>query len=86
MLAENTNVQILWQCGKLYEETYSKEATAVLGNVKITAFLDRMDFAYAAADLVISRAGALTIAEVCLLGQSSQYSFPSPKCGRGSSN
>jgi len=77
ILERHTKIQVLWQCGKLYEEAYSKEATAKLPNVKIQAFLDRMDYAYSAADLVISRAGALTIAEICLLGKASIL-VPSP--------
>lgn len=77
ILKNNTDVQILWQCGKLYEEAYRQEATAKLPNVTIRAFLDRMDYAYAAADLIISRAGALTIAEICLLGKASIL-VPSP--------
>lgn len=68
-LKANQEVQVLWQCGKYYTEEYSDCATAQLPNVQLRAFLDRMDLAYAAADIVISRAGALTIAEICLLGK-----------------
>ncbi|WP_367390335.1 undecaprenyldiphospho-muramoylpentapeptide beta-N-acetylglucosaminyltransferase [Lewinella sp. LCG006] len=76
-LAANPEVQVLWQCGKYYNEEYSKCATAQLPNVNLLPFLDRMDLAYAAADIVISRAGALTIAEICLLGKASIL-VPSP--------
>lgn len=62
-------VQVLWQCGKIYEEEYAQSATAQLPNVQLTAFVGRMDLAYAAADVIICRAGALTIAEICLLGK-----------------
>ncbi|MEL7222214.1 MAG: undecaprenyldiphospho-muramoylpentapeptide beta-N-acetylglucosaminyltransferase, partial [Bacteroidota bacterium] len=69
LLKRQSDVQVLWQCGKLYVEQYKNCATAQLPNVKMQAFLDRMEYAYAAADLVISRAGALSIAEICLLGK-----------------
>lgn len=62
-------LQILWQCGKLYFEEYQNCPTAQLPNVQIRPFLDRMDLAYAAADVVISRAGALSISELCLVGK-----------------
>lgn len=70
-------VQILWQVGKLYEEQYRNCATAQLPNVKILAFVDRMDMAYQMADLVVCRAGALTISELCLMGKPSVL-IPSP--------
>lgn len=70
-------VQVLWQCGKLYEAEFSGSATAQLPQVQLTAFLDRMELAYAAADVVICRAGALTIAELCLLGKAAVL-VPSP--------
>jgi UDP-N-acetylglucosamine--N-acetylmuramyl-(pentapeptide) pyrophosphoryl-undecaprenol N-acetylglucosamine transferase len=59
-------VQILWQCGKLYEADFKNGKTASLHQVKMSAFLDRMDLAYAVADVVIARAGALTVSELCL--------------------
>jgi UDP-N-acetylglucosamine--N-acetylmuramyl-(pentapeptide) pyrophosphoryl-undecaprenol N-acetylglucosamine transferase len=77
ILARDQQVQVLWQCGKLYEATYANCPTAKLTNVQLRPFLDRMDLAYAAADLVISRAGALTISEICLLGKAAIL-VPSP--------
>lgn len=74
---ENADVQCLWQCGKFYIEEYQNCETAQLPNVKITAFLDRMDLAYAVADAVISRAGALSISELCLVGKPAVL-VPSP--------
>ena len=76
-LRASPEVQVLWLCGKYYDEEYSKCATAQLPNVKILPFLDRMDLASAAASIVISRAGALTIAEICLLGKAAIL-VPSP--------
>ena len=72
-----TDIQILWQAGKLYVEEYKDCDTAQLPNVKIRAFLDRMDLAYAAADVVICRAGAGTISELCMVGKPTVL-IPSP--------
>lgn len=75
-MAQNTDfwqshpeLQVLWQCGGSHHEKYQTCATAQLSNVKLLAFIDRMDLAYAAADVVCSRAGALTISELCLVGK-----------------
>nr|WP_294795835.1 undecaprenyldiphospho-muramoylpentapeptide beta-N-acetylglucosaminyltransferase [uncultured Mucilaginibacter sp.] len=62
------DVQVIWQTGKFYY----KDLIAELGenyhpNVRINEFLNRMDLAYAAADVIISRAGAGTIAELCII-------------------
>ncbi len=63
------DVQILWQMGKAYTAEFSECETAKLPNVKATTFIDRMDLAYAMADIVICRAGALTISELALVGK-----------------
>ena len=68
------NLQIIWQCGSYYFESY-KEKGGV--NVQIHAFLNRMDLAYAASDFIISRAGALSVSELCLVGKPVIY-IPSP--------
>jgi len=62
-------IQFIWQIGKLYIEEYAKTETAKLHNVRALAFLDRMDLAYEAADLVVARAGALTLSELAILGK-----------------
>ncbi|PTQ95025.1 UDP-N-acetylglucosamine-N-acetylmuramylpentapeptide N-acetylglucosamine transferase [Mucilaginibacter yixingensis] len=64
----DADVQLIWQTGKFYYKTLIEE----LGedyhpNIRITEFLNRMDLAYAAADVIISRAGAGTIAELCVV-------------------
>jgi UDP-N-acetylglucosamine--N-acetylmuramyl-(pentapeptide) pyrophosphoryl-undecaprenol N-acetylglucosamine transferase len=69
VLKENPQVQLLWQCGSFYQEQFSNCETAQLPNVKLLPFIDRMDLAYAAADVVIGRAGALSISEMCLVGK-----------------
>jgi len=62
----NEDVQLIWQTGKPYYEQAKKSAEAYTGKVKIFDFIREMDMAYAAADVVISRAGALAIAELCI--------------------
>ena len=71
------DIQILWQAGKLYIDQFESSETAQLSNVKIRQFIDRMDLGYAIADVVICRAGALTIAELSLLGKAAVL-VPSP--------
>ena len=61
-------VQVIWQTGKYYErEMQAFLAAHPVANIWQGAFIDRMDYAYAAADLIISRAGASSISELCLL-------------------
>jgi UDP-N-acetylglucosamine--N-acetylmuramyl-(pentapeptide) pyrophosphoryl-undecaprenol N-acetylglucosamine transferase len=69
LLAENPGIQVIWQSGSLYIERFRESDTAKLPNVRIMPFIDRMDLAYAAADLIVGRAGALTISELCLVGK-----------------
>ncbi|AGA76601.1 undecaprenyldiphospho-muramoylpentapeptide beta-N-acetylglucosaminyltransferase [Echinicola vietnamensis DSM 17526] len=70
--------QVLWQTGKFYfEEMTAKLATAKLSHVHAMAFIREMDLAYAAADLVISRAGALSVSELSLVGKPVIF-IPSP--------
>ncbi len=68
------NIQVIWQCGKLYEEQYKVESK---GTIQVHAFLNRMDLAYAAADVVVSRSGALSVSELCLVGKPVIF-IPSP--------
>ena len=66
---EKSGVQVIWQTGKYYHADIIKELEGrVLPNVKIMDFISDMGAAYKAADLVISRAGASSISEFCLLG------------------
>lgn len=69
LLAAHPEIQVLWQCGKFYEHEYTNSDTAKLPNVHIRAFIDRMDLLYAAADMVVSRAGALSVSELCIVGK-----------------
>ena len=64
------NLQILWQTGKYYYHAIMSDSSLTnQPDVKILAFIDRMDLAYAAADIVISRAGAIAISELCIVGK-----------------
>lgn len=64
------NVQVIWQCGGYYVDKLKAElADKLPNNIKMTAFLQKMDYAYAAADLIIARAGAGTISELCVVGK-----------------
>jgi len=67
-------VQIIWQCGKLYLDDYSKYNSS---QVQVVAFIERMDLVYAAADVVISRAGASSVSELCIVGKPVIF-IPSP--------
>ena len=68
-------VQIIWQCGKLYFEEYKVYNDQK--NVRVQAFINRMDLAYAAADVIISRAGASSVSELCIVGKPTIF-IPSP--------
>ncbi len=70
------NVQVIWQCGKLYEQQCMLH-TERSRSVQVHPFLNRMDLAYAASDIIISRAGALSVSELCLVGKPVIF-IPSP--------
>ncbi len=69
------NLQIIWQCGNLYMSEYKQFSE--VENVQVISFIDRMDLIYAAADFVISRAGASSVSELCLVGKPTLF-VPSP--------
>lgn len=72
------DVQVLWQCGSYYYERLKAELDGRLPeNIRLTSFLKQMDLAYACADVVVARAGAGTISELCLLGKAAVL-IPSP--------
>ena len=75
----NAPVQFIWQTGGYYKDAIANELRNkdVPKNLYITDFISRMDMAYRLADLVISRAGASSISELCLLGKPSIL-VPSP--------
>lgn len=73
-LIKEREVQVIWQTGSLYYEEYKKFNN---GLVQTHAFLNRMDLAYAAADIIISRAGAGSVSELCIVGKPVLF-IPSP--------
>ena len=73
-LVEN-KVQVIWQTGKLYFDEFKKYDA--LEGVQTHAFLNRMDLTYAATDFIISRAGASSISELCIVGKPVVF-IPSP--------
>ena len=72
---QTQNVQVIWQCGKLYYDMYKKYNNN--DDVQVHAFLNNMDFAYAASDFIISRAGASSVSELCVVGKPVVF-IPSP--------
>ena len=68
-------IQVIWQCGKLYSDDYNQYNTSDL--VQVHTFINRMDLAYASADFVISRAGASSVSELCVVGKPVIF-IPSP--------
>ena len=77
ILEANPDVQFIWQAGKLYYDKYRKLDIVNDPRVKLLPFINRMDLAYAVADVVVSRAGALTISELSLAGRAAIL-VPSP--------
>ena len=69
------NVQIIWQSGKLYYDDYKEYSE--MNDVQVHEFINRMDLLYAAADIIVSRAGAGSISELCLVGKPVIF-IPSP--------
>ena len=72
---DTQNIQIIWQCGKLYYQQYKLHGNTK--SIQVYEFLNNMDFAYAAADIVISRAGAGSVSELCIVGKPVIF-IPSP--------
>ena len=69
------DVQVIWQSGKLYYDEYKKQGKTK--GVQVKEYIQRMDLLYAAADILISRAGAGSISELCIVGKPVIF-IPSP--------
>lgn len=72
---DTQNIQVIWQCGKLYYQQYKIYNNT--SNVQVYEFLNDMDLTYAAADIIISRAGASSVSELCIVGKPVIF-IPSP--------
>lgn len=66
------NIQLIWQTGKLYHKQALEDISTHAGeHLCVKDFIYEMDLAYAAADIIVSRAGAMSISELCLIGKPS---------------
>jgi UDP-N-acetylglucosamine--N-acetylmuramyl-(pentapeptide) pyrophosphoryl-undecaprenol N-acetylglucosamine transferase len=75
---EKSSYQVLWQSGKFYfQEMSTKVQASGLAHIHVREFIKEMDLAYAAADAVVSRAGALSVSEISLVGKPTIF-IPSP--------
>jgi UDP-N-acetylglucosamine--N-acetylmuramyl-(pentapeptide) pyrophosphoryl-undecaprenol N-acetylglucosamine transferase len=73
-----TDLQVIWQTGKIYyKKIQERLAGRTLKNIQVVEFVQQMNLAYAVADLIVSRAGASSISELCLL-QKAVVLVPSP--------
>ncbi|MEJ6694666.1 MAG: undecaprenyldiphospho-muramoylpentapeptide beta-N-acetylglucosaminyltransferase [Chitinophagales bacterium] len=70
---DEEGIQLIWQCGRIYEAEYASLNSPM---VKVLSFIDRMDYAYTAADVIVSRAGG-TISELAIIGKPTIL-LPSP--------
>ena len=67
---DRDDLQVLWQCGKSYFNEAEKAVNIrAVENIRVLPFISRMEVAYGVADVIISRAGAITISELCLIGK-----------------
>ena len=66
----DSGIQVVWQCGKLFYEEASKAVNELNSStIRVYDFITRMDYAYALADVIISRAGASTVSELCIVAK-----------------
>lgn len=67
---DRKDLQLLWQCGQSYYEEADKAVRESGAEyIRVVPFISRMERAYQAADIIVSRAGAITISELCLVGK-----------------
>jgi UDP-N-acetylglucosamine--N-acetylmuramyl-(pentapeptide) pyrophosphoryl-undecaprenol N-acetylglucosamine transferase len=67
---DRDDLVVLWQCGRYYhQEVVEKVRASGLKNIRVMSFISRMDLAYGVADVIVSRAGAITISELCIVGK-----------------
>ncbi|MEX1190692.1 MAG: undecaprenyldiphospho-muramoylpentapeptide beta-N-acetylglucosaminyltransferase [Brumimicrobium sp.] len=69
-LLQENNIQLIWQCGKYqHEELKSMTSNMDMEGIVLTQFIVDMEEAYAAADVIVSRAGAIAVSELCIIGK-----------------
>lgn len=67
---QDKNIQLIWQCGSYqFEEMKALTAELDMNGIVLAQFINEMELAYAAADVIISRAGAIAISELCIIGK-----------------
>ena len=67
---DRDDLQLIWQCGKSTSvEIQEQVAASGLKNIKVMPFISEMERAYGAADVIVSRAGAISISELCVIGK-----------------
>jgi UDP-N-acetylglucosamine--N-acetylmuramyl-(pentapeptide) pyrophosphoryl-undecaprenol N-acetylglucosamine transferase len=77
-LLNKSDVKMIWQCGQFYfDRVKASIGHLPPGKVILQQFIERMDLAYLAADLIVARAGAITISELCCVGKPAVL-VPSP--------
>ena len=82
----DAKIQVIWQTGKGYYDNYKAQLVKYdLRRIRVQDFVKEMDLAYAAADVVISRSGALAVSEICIAKKTSDPR-PVTKCGGRSSD
>lgn len=69
LIKGHPEILFIWQTGKLYYDQVMQHPISKLTNVKVLPFVERMDLAYALADIIISRAGAMTISELGIVAK-----------------
>ncbi|MFV0237839.1 MAG: undecaprenyldiphospho-muramoylpentapeptide beta-N-acetylglucosaminyltransferase [Flavobacteriales bacterium] len=66
---KTSNIQLIWQTGSRDFKSLNEDISLQVDNIKILEFIHEMKMAYVAADLIVSRAGAIAISELCLVGK-----------------
>lgn len=66
---QENDIQLIWQAGKYYIDWAKELVGKDNKNIDVRAFVDRMDLAYLAADVIVARAGAISISELCVVGK-----------------
>lgn len=69
-ISNHNEIQVIWQTGKTYYAQYEQSGKLPkVPNLHVAAFIERMDLAYRAADVIVSRSGAGTVSELCIVGK-----------------